>query len=548
MRIGTATVAILGGGPAGASAALELARLGIDTLLIEQSDGSGNPVGECLAPSANPLLQQLGIADLLQASGALPSYGNRSAWGGDGSVADRDFLRDPHGHGWHLDRPAFNRALLAAAETTGAAVLRHHRITAIERTSENWLITTQSPDGEVILRATLLVDATGRRALLARHERIRHRAFDSQVAAVAFLHPDSHAAPLHDATTTIEAAEHGWWYAALLPDRRLAVAWFTDPELLAEQSAWRPEAWWNLLRASDLVGNLVASYVYGRPERIDIFSARSSLLTNPTGDGWIAAGDAAAAYDPLSSHGIGSALAGGRTRRPHRRRNPRWRSHRLPHLPRPPPRRLHPLPLHPPRLLRRRTTLAHRPLLVPPPRNASSGIRMATKLIDNARMDFEDREHPAAVKAAWSKFPYQEPALAAAGPRGSAVVTCLPALATGAGVLPVRVAPAAAVLGRRTIHGGSAALHRNADAIARDFTRVAKGAATAARRIGQGLPRLGIQTNGRAAGTIDHALATLTDKARWTARDTRPGVRVADQALSRVRTAPADVVSSADET
>jgi 2-polyprenyl-6-methoxyphenol hydroxylase-like FAD-dependent oxidoreductase len=30
------------------------------------------------------------------------------------------------------------------------------------------------------------------------------------------------------------------------------------------------------------------------------------------GDGWVAAGEAAAAYDPLSSHGIGSALAGGR--------------------------------------------------------------------------------------------------------------------------------------------------------------------------------------------------------------------------------------------
>jgi flavin-dependent dehydrogenase len=36
------------------------------------------------------------------------------------------------------------------------------------------------------------------------------------------------------------------------------------------------------------------------------------LLTEPAGEGWAAAGDAAAAYDPLSSHGIGSALAGGR--------------------------------------------------------------------------------------------------------------------------------------------------------------------------------------------------------------------------------------------
>ncbi len=307
-----ATVAVLGGGPAGASAALELTRRGIDTVLLEQSDGSGSPVGECLAPSANPLLQQLGIADLLPASGAIPSYGNRSAWGGDGSMAERDFLRDPHGHGWHLDRPAFNRALLDAAETAGATVWREHRVTSIERISTNWRITTTSPDGAGELHASMLIDASGRQALMARHEQIRHRAVDSQVAAVAFLNPDSHAAPLQDATTIIEAAEHGWWYAALLPNQQLVVAWFTDPDLLAEHAAWRPEGWWNLLQSSDLVANLLAAHGSAIPQQIDIFAARSSLLTKPTGDGWIAAGDAAAAYDPLSSHGIGSALAGGR--------------------------------------------------------------------------------------------------------------------------------------------------------------------------------------------------------------------------------------------
>ena len=314
MRTGTATVAILGGGPAGASAALELARLGIDTLLIEQTDGSGSPVGECLAPSANPLLQQLGLTDLLQASGALPSYGNRSAWGGDGSVAERDFLRDPHGHGWHLDRPAFNRALLAAAETAGASVWRHHRVTALDRTSETWRITTTSPDGASELHADLLIDASGRRALLARHERIRHRAFDSQVAAVAFLDPDGQRRPAarrhhhHRSRGTRLVVRRP--LARPAPRGRL-VHRSRSPR--RSTAAWRPEAWWNLLQSSQLVANLVAAHGYAIPQRIDIFAARSSLLTKPTGDGWIATGDAAAAYDPLSSHGIGSALAGGRS-------------------------------------------------------------------------------------------------------------------------------------------------------------------------------------------------------------------------------------------
>jgi flavin-dependent dehydrogenase len=282
-------------------------------VLIEQSDGSGSPVGECLAPSANPLLRQLGLEDVLRASGAVPSYGNRSSWGGDGAVADRDFLRDPFGHGWHLDRPAFNRALLHTVESAGVSVWRQNRVTSIERASGSWQITTASPDGGKTLPSTILVDATGRRALMARREQLRRRSLDSQVAAVGFLDADASAAPFQDTTTTIEAAPDGWWYAALLPNQRLAVAWFTDPDLLAERAAWRPEGWWDLLQTSDLVGRLVATHGYRTPRRIDVFAAGSSLLTHPTGDGWIAAGDAAASYDPLSSHGIGSALAGGKS-------------------------------------------------------------------------------------------------------------------------------------------------------------------------------------------------------------------------------------------
>lgn len=307
------TVAVLGGGPAGASAALELHRLGIDAVVIEQTDGGGNPIGECLAPSANPLLHQLGLAQLLPASGALPSHGNRSCWGGDGTPADRDFLRDPFGHGWHLDRAAFNRALLDTVETTGISVLRHHRITALARTSATWHIRTASPDGADSLEAAMLVDATGRRALVARQQHIRRRIVDPQAGAVGILHPGDRSTPFQDATTLIEAAENGWWYAALLPDHRLAVTWFTDPDLLARQSTWRPAAWWALLRTSALIGPLLVAHGFAPPAKIDVFPAGSSLLAQPAGNGWIATGDAAAAFDPLSSHGIGSALASGRS-------------------------------------------------------------------------------------------------------------------------------------------------------------------------------------------------------------------------------------------
>jgi flavin-dependent dehydrogenase len=309
---GEVRVAVIGGGPAGASAALELARRGVDTIVLERSDGTGNAVGECLAPTINPLLQRLEIGQVLATSGALPSHGNRSAWGGGGEPMDRDFLREPFGHGWHLDRPDFNAVLLRGVEDAGVPVWRHARVVSLEREGLGWRLRVELPAGERIITADGLVDASGRAGVVARRLGVRRRRFDSQVAAVALLEQSAGASTLHDATTFIEAVASGWWYAALLPDRRLTATFFTDPDLLTRSGAWRPDAWWRQLGASELTRDVVAGNHYGMPERVQTVAAGSWLSTELAGDGWVVAGDAAAAFDPLSSHGIGSALAGGK--------------------------------------------------------------------------------------------------------------------------------------------------------------------------------------------------------------------------------------------
>ncbi|HEU0113122.1 MAG TPA: FAD-dependent oxidoreductase [Thermomicrobiales bacterium] len=305
-----ADVTVIGGGPAGVSAALELARRGVATLLLERSDGSGNPVGECLAPSANVLLHRLGLSDALLTSGALPSHGNRSSWGGNGTLLDRDFLREPLGHGWHLDRPRFNATLLDAAASAGATVWRRAKVRSLERVEEQWRLVVDASSGPRLATTRFVVDATGRSAVVARRHGIRHRIFDPLVAAVAVL---SAGGPVKcDATTLIEATECGWWYSALAPNGRLVVAWFTDPDLLAGATPWRTPAWWSLLQASEATRAWIRLHESEPPETVRIAPAMSALLPQLAGDGWIAAGDAAAAFDPLSSHGIGSALAGGK--------------------------------------------------------------------------------------------------------------------------------------------------------------------------------------------------------------------------------------------
>jgi flavin-dependent dehydrogenase len=277
-------VAIVGGGPAASAAALSLARRGIASTIIERGDDHGEKPGESLPPSARPLLESLGISP----DDHLPSTGNRSAWGSD-AVDDMPFLFSPYGNGWHLDRRRFEKELITRALAAGATRRTNTRVTSVTRDNRNWRL--QLDDGSAI-DCAFLIDATGRASWLARLLGARRVIHDRLIATVAFL-DGGHC----DTTTLIEAAEDGWWYSAPLPDSRLAVMLVSDTV--------RP------FTPSPLTQSRISAGGYALvapPRRVDAGSARLDLAC---GDGWLAVGDAAMSFDPISSHGLLSALATG---------------------------------------------------------------------------------------------------------------------------------------------------------------------------------------------------------------------------------------------
>src|SRR2546421_3202744 len=81
---------VCGGGPAGSAAAIVLARQGISVLIAERSRGQEFKVGECLPPSARPILANLGAADCLENAKHLDALGVLSAWGRT-TLSDRSF-------------------------------------------------------------------------------------------------------------------------------------------------------------------------------------------------------------------------------------------------------------------------------------------------------------------------------------------------------------------------------------------------------------------------------------------------------------------------
>lgn len=308
----TCDVAVIGGGPAGATAARTLAQSGYEVLLIEQQAAPTFKVGEALPPAARPLLQELGVLDRVQAGGHLPSYGIQAAWGGP-AIQSTDFIRDPQGHGWHLDRAAFDAGLRAAARDAGVEVREGARVVAATHTAPDaWRVTLAAATGPAEIHARRLIDCSGRAGWLARRQGMPRRRDDRLLAFVTRFQPTSPgAASDRDSRTLVEAGADGWWYTALLPGGARVVVYHTDARSGTSASARTATGYRDLLAGTTHVRDILATYGYQLADGPRATAANSARLAGFVGEGWIAAGDAALAFDPLSSQGIFTALYAG---------------------------------------------------------------------------------------------------------------------------------------------------------------------------------------------------------------------------------------------
>jgi flavin-dependent dehydrogenase len=305
----TYEVIVAGGGPAGAVAALVLARAGRRVLLVDANAGGSGPapfrIGETLPPAARPLLHDLGLWPAFAAAPHLRCVGTYASWGSE-ALHGHSHLHDPQGHGWHLDRTRFDGLLRRAAEAAGAEVRRAEAVPP----------PTHGGDRRVLIRADgrleeercdWLVDATGRRAVIGRRQGRRHKQ-DRLVAVYALFKRrlPGHRTEDTELRTLVEAVPRGWWYTARVPAGRV-VAHLTDADLTG--SALRTaEGFLDAIGNTRHVRTRLDGYDPADAPAPRWTSAHGLRLYPAAGPGWIAAGDAALAFDPLSSQGILNAL------------------------------------------------------------------------------------------------------------------------------------------------------------------------------------------------------------------------------------------------
>jgi len=198
--------------------------------------------------------------------------------------------------------------LARAAEKAGAYVFTPAPGTSCsEGRTGDWEICAARGDEQFIFHAKFLVDATGRASMLARR-RCARRIFYDRLVGVAVFFSTQAGNPLGD-YTFVEAVEDGWWYSALLPNSRVVVAYMTDADLNARGSDRPIQYWQKQLDKTIHTKALVDSCALESGPFI--VAANSSKLNTLFGKNWLAVGDAAMAFDPLSSQGVYKALESG---------------------------------------------------------------------------------------------------------------------------------------------------------------------------------------------------------------------------------------------